>query len=87
MKNQIMTFIIGVLVGAIITTAIFLIFKPNNSSNVPTISRSNRSSERIKPTDKASKSNSGKTKKDKNTTSESNNTTNENNTKTNEKNG
>ena len=87
MKNQIMTFIIGVLVGAIVTTAIFLIIKPNNSSNVPNISRSNRSAERIRPGNNNSTSNTKRNKKDKNTTSESNNTTNENTLDTNTNNG
>ena len=37
MKNKILTFIIGVLVGAIITTAGFLIYEKvnNNSSSMP----------------------------------------------------
>ena len=87
MKNQIMTFIIGVLVGAIITTAIFLIIKPNNSCNVPNISKSNRSAERIRPGNNNSIPNTKRNKKDKNTTSESNNTTNENTLETNKNNG
>ena len=86
MKNQIMTFIIGVLVGAIITTAIFLIFKPNNSRNIPEFSRGNRSGERIRPNSNNSIPNTKRNKKDKNTTSESSNKTDENN-KTNENNG
>ncbi len=87
MKNQIMTFIIGVLVGAIITTAIFLIIKPNNSCNVPNISKSNRSAERIRPGNNNSTSNTKRNKKDKNTTTESKNTTNENTLETNKNNG
>ena len=87
MKNQIMTFIIGVLVGAIVTTAIFLIIKPNNSCNVPNISKSNRSGERIRPGNNNSTSNTKRNKKDKNNTStESSNKKDENN-KTNENNG
>ena len=86
MKNQIMTFIIGVLVGAIVTTALFLIIKPNNSCNVPNVSRSNRSGERIRPGNNNFTSNTKRNKKDKNTTSESSNKKDENN-KTNENNG
>ena len=32
MKNQILTLIIGILIGAIITTAVFLVLKGNTSS-------------------------------------------------------
>ena len=57
MKNQIITFIIGVLVGAIITTTIFLIFKPNSSRKVLNFSGTNRSGERVRPNSKKDKRN------------------------------
>lgn len=52
MKNKIVTFAIGVLVGAIITAAIFLIFKPNNKGKVPDFSQFNRNGEKVIPGDK-----------------------------------
>ena len=51
MKNQILTFIIGVLVGAIITTLIFLIFKPGNSRKGPDFSGFNKDGEKFNPSD------------------------------------
>lgn len=65
MKNQIFTFIIGVLVGAIITTAVFLIVKPNSSKKVPNFSGTNRSGERVRPNDGSSSSNTDRNKRDK----------------------
>lgn len=35
MKKQILTLIIGILIGAIITTAVFLVIKSNTSSQMP----------------------------------------------------
>ena len=76
MKNQIFTFIIGVLVGAIITTAVFLIIKPNNSKKIPNFSGTNRSGERVRPNSEGSSSNTERYRKDKNPT-EKNTTKNE----------
>ncbi len=41
-KKQILTLIIGMLIGGIITAGIFLIFKPNNARNIPDFSQFNR---------------------------------------------
>ena len=82
MKNQIFTFIIGVLVGAIITTAVFLIIKPNSSKKVPNFSETNRSGERVRPNSEGSSSNTERYRKDKNST-EKNTTKNENKEETN----
>ena len=46
-----MTFIIGFLVGAIITAAIFLIIKPKNSRNIPDFSKVNKDGEKFNPGD------------------------------------
>ena len=35
MKKQILTLIIGILIGAIITTTVFLVIKSNSSSKMP----------------------------------------------------
>lgn len=41
-KKQIITFIVGMLAGGIITASIFLIFKPNNRRNIPDFSQFNK---------------------------------------------
>ena len=41
MKKQILTLIIGILIGAIITTGVFLVIKSNEKSNMPSFDRSN----------------------------------------------
>lgn len=74
MKNQIITFIIGVLVGAIITAAIFLIFKPNNSRRVPDFSGINRNGERVRPNGENFPSNNERRRRSEDSTTESNNT-------------
>ena len=51
MKKQILTFIIGVLVGAAITAAIFLIFKPKAGRNAPDFSKFERNGEKFNPGD------------------------------------
>ena len=51
MKKQILTFIIGVLVGAAITAAIFLIFKPKNSRQIPDFKNFNKDGEKFNPED------------------------------------
>ena len=50
-KEQMMTLIIGVLIGTIVTAAIFLIFKPGNSRNVPDFSGFNKDGEKFNPSD------------------------------------
>lgn len=42
MKKQIITLVIGVLIGAIITTGVFLIVKPNNRRSLPNSSQTSR---------------------------------------------
>lgn len=44
MKKQILTLIIGILIGAIITTGVFLMIKSNEKNNMPDMS--NRTFER-----------------------------------------
>ena len=41
MKKQILTLIIGILIGAIITTGVFLVIKSNEKSNMLSFDRSN----------------------------------------------
>ena len=54
MKNKILTFIIGVLVGAIITTVGFLIYNKTigNNQNVPNIMRMNENGPMGEPPEK-----------------------------------
>ena len=40
MKNQLLTLIIGILIGSIITTGVFLIIKSNEKSNMPSFDSS-----------------------------------------------
>jgi len=49
MKNQIITLIIGILIGAIVTSAIFLIVKPKNTRRMPDFSNIEKNGERIRP--------------------------------------
>ena len=49
MKKQIITLIIGILIGAVITAAVFLIFKPKNSKNAPDFSQFNKDGEKFNP--------------------------------------
>jgi len=39
MKNKILTLIIGMLIGSIITSGVFLIVKPNSKNNQPDFSK------------------------------------------------
>lgn len=48
-KKVIMTFIIGFLVGAIITAGLFLIFKPKDSKQSPDFSKFNKDGEKLNP--------------------------------------
>ena len=41
MKKQILTLIIGMLIGSIITTGVFLVLKNNERSNMPGFNESN----------------------------------------------
>ncbi len=50
-KQQIITLIIGILIGAVITAAIFLIFKPGNSRKTPDFSQFNKDGEKFTPGD------------------------------------
>ena len=45
MKKQILTLIIGILIGAVITAAIFLIFRTKGSRNAPDFSKFNPNGE------------------------------------------
>lgn len=49
MKKQIITLVIGILIGAVITTAIFLIAKPKNSRKMPDFSQFEKNGERVRP--------------------------------------
>ena len=51
MKKQIITLIIGILIGAVITAAIFLIAKPKNTRGVPDFSQFEKNGERVRPSD------------------------------------
>ena len=51
MKKQIITLVIGILIGAVITAAIFLIAKPKNSRNIPDFSKFEQNGERTKPSE------------------------------------
>ena len=42
MKKQILTLIMGIMIGAVITASIFLIFKPKSSRNVLDFSNFNK---------------------------------------------
>ena len=42
MKKQIITLVVGILIGAVVTAAAFLIFKPSNSRNIPDFSQFNK---------------------------------------------
>lgn len=46
-KEQIITLIIGILIGAVITAAIFLIFKPGNSRKAPDFSQFSKDGEKF----------------------------------------
>ena len=41
-KDKIITLVIGILIGAVVTAAIFLIFKPKDSRKVPDFSQFNK---------------------------------------------
>ena len=45
MKKQIITLVMGILIGAVITAAIFLIFKPKSSRSIPDFSQFNKDGE------------------------------------------
>lgn len=49
MKNQILMLIIGILIGAIITTGVFLIIKSNDNNKMPSIDKNGNFEERIVP--------------------------------------
>ena len=49
MKKQIITLIIGILIGAILTAAVFLIVKPKNTRGVPDFSQFNKDGQIVKP--------------------------------------
>lgn len=40
MKKQVLTLIIGILIGSIITTGVFLVLKKNSLSNIPNFDNS-----------------------------------------------
>ena len=42
MKKQILTLIMGIMIGAVITASVFLIIKPKSSRNVPDFSSFNK---------------------------------------------
>ena len=48
MNKPIINLIIGILLGAILTSILFLVFKPNNSRNKPNFSQFNNG-ERVRP--------------------------------------
>ena len=50
-KDKIITLVIGILIGAIVTAAIFLIFKPGNSRKGPDFSGFNKDGEKFNPED------------------------------------
>ena len=50
-KQQIITLFIGMLIGAVITAVIFLIFKPGNSRKTPDFSQFNKDGEKFNPGD------------------------------------
>ena len=50
-KDKIITLVIGILIGAVITAAIFLIFKPGNSRRTPDFSGFNKDGEKFNPGD------------------------------------
>ena len=52
MKKQIITLVIGILIGAVITAAIFLIAKPKGGRNIPDFSQFEKGGEKVKPGDR-----------------------------------
>ena len=50
-KQQIITLVIGILIGAVVTAAIFLIFKPGSGRKTPDFSQFNKDGEKINPGD------------------------------------
>ena len=50
-KERIITLVIGILIGAVITAAIFLIFKPKDSRKVPDFSGFNKDGQKFSPED------------------------------------
>ena len=57
MKNQILTLIIGILIGAIITTGIFLFLKSKDKNNMPSMNRNSNFEERKITSNETSNSN------------------------------
>ena len=49
MKKQIITLIIGILIGAVITASVFLIVKPKNDRKIPDFSQFEKNGERTRP--------------------------------------
>ena len=49
MKKQIITLCIGILIGAVITAAIFLIARPKGGRNIPNFQQFERTGERVRP--------------------------------------
>ncbi len=57
MKKQIITFVIGIVIGAVITAAIFLIFKPGNDKKRPDFSGFSKDGEKFNPGEGRSRKN------------------------------
>ena len=49
MKKQIITLIIGILIGAVITASVFLIVKPKNGRNIPDFSQFEKNGKKTRP--------------------------------------
>ena len=61
MKNQILMLIIGILIGAIITTGVFLFLKSKDNNKMPSMDRStNLESKRIQSNSNTTSNNNGR---------------------------
>lgn len=72
MKNQILTLVIGILIGAAITTGVFLLLKGNDKKSIPTEGRKPQITENGETT-KRNRPSKGETKKEDTTSNSSSN--------------
>ena len=62
MKNQITTLIIGILIGAIIATGVFLVLKDDNKSKMPNMGERGQISDSIRDSSNSNSNNSDTSK-------------------------
>ena len=72
MKNQITTLIIGILIGAIIATGVFLVLKDDNKSKMPNMGERGQISERKRNNSNSNSNNSDTSKPSTENTEENN---------------